>query len=40
MKSLLGEFNMSYTDKAKTNGWVDTEQRGIYKLTDEWRQVL
>jgi hypothetical protein len=40
MKSLLGEFNMSYTNKAKTDGWVDAGGRGIYKLTEEWEQVL
>jgi hypothetical protein len=40
MKSLLGEFNRFHSNEAKTRGWVDTEGRGIYKLTDEWEQVL
>jgi len=40
MKSLLGDFNMSYTDKAKTHGWVDVGGHGVYKLTKEWEQVL
>lgn len=40
MKSLLGEFNRFHANEAKTRGWVDTKERGIYKLTDEWEQVL
>ncbi len=40
MKSLLGEFNTFYSNKAKTDGWVDVSGHGIYKLTEEWEQVL
>lgn len=40
MKSLLGNFNMFYTNEAKTRGWVDVEGHGIYKLTKEWEQAL
>ena len=39
-KSLLGKFNMFYSNEAKIHGWVDTESRGIYKLTNEWRDAL
>jgi hypothetical protein len=40
MKSILGEFNMFYPNDAKTRGWVDVDGHGIYKLTEEWEQVL
>jgi len=40
MKSILGEFNMFYPSDAKTRGWVDVDGHGIYKLTEEWEQVL
>lgn len=39
-KSLLGKFNLFYSNEAKTRGWVDVEGHGIYKLTKEWEQVL
>jgi hypothetical protein len=39
-KTLLGKFNLFYSNEAKTRGWVDVERHGIYKLTEEWEQVL
>jgi hypothetical protein len=39
-KTLLGKFNLFYSNEAKTRGWVDVGGHGIYKLTDEWEQVL
>ena len=40
MKSLLGKFNMSYTDRAKINGWVGSKRYGFCNLTKEWKKVL
>jgi hypothetical protein len=40
MKSLLGKFNMSYTDRAKIKGWVSSKKYGFYNLTKEWQNVL
>ena len=39
-KTLLGKFNLFYPNEAKTRGWVDVGGHGIYKLTNEWEQVL
>ena len=39
-KRLLdGEFNYFYSNEAKTQGWVDSNKRGTYCLTDNWREV-
>jgi hypothetical protein len=39
-KSLLGKFNMFYPNDAKTRGWVDSKEYGLYNLTDEWQNAL
>lgn len=39
-KKLLGKYNDFYANEAKTKGWVDTKEYGLYHLTDEWNQVL
>jgi hypothetical protein len=38
-KNLLGEYNSFYSDRAKTEGWVDSPKHSIYCLTKEWRKV-
>lgn len=40
MKSLLGKFNRSYSNDAKNHGWVDSKERGTYRLTKEWKNAL
>jgi len=40
MTSLLGIFNLSYTNRAKENGWVDTKKKGLYVLTSTWKEAL
>lgn len=40
MKSLIGDFNRSYTDRAKIQGWVDSKEYGSYNLTSEWKKAL
>ncbi len=39
-KSLLGRFNMFYPNEAKTKGWVDSKEYGMYCLTKEWKNAL
>ncbi|MFA5742618.1 MAG: hypothetical protein WCX77_04215 [Candidatus Paceibacterota bacterium] len=39
-KNLLGQFNMFYPNDAKTRGWVDSKEYGVYNLTNEWKDVL
>jgi hypothetical protein len=39
-KKLLGNYNDFYPNEAKTKGWVDTHEYGIYQLTGEWGDVL
>lgn len=39
-KKLLGSFNRFYSSEAKTSGWVDTREHGMYVLTKEWRKCL
>jgi hypothetical protein len=39
--SLLGmEFNLSFSIRAKENGWVDSKKRGIYTLDDSWKTIF
>lgn len=38
-KSLLGKFNRFYPNEAKTQGWVDSKEYGVYCLTDSWQEV-
>jgi len=40
MKSLLGKFNMFYSNEAKNKGWVDSKEYGKYSLTKEWKESL
>jgi hypothetical protein len=40
MKSLLGKFNLSYTNRAKENGWVNPREKGVYVLTSSWKGAL
>jgi len=39
-KTLLGKFNMFYSNDAKTRGWIDSKEYGNYNLTNEWENVL
>lgn len=39
-KNLLGKFNMFFPSDAKTRGWVDSKEYGMYNLTKEWKDVL
>ena len=38
-KNLLGKYNRFYPNEAKTQGWVNSKEYGIYCLTDEWQEV-
>ena len=38
-KKLLGKFNRYYSNEAKTQGWVNSNERGIYCLSDSWREA-
>ena len=38
-KRLLGEFNRFYSNEAKTQGWVNSNERGIYCLSDSWKEA-
>jgi hypothetical protein len=40
MTAMLGKFNLSYTIRAKENGWVDTKRKGIYVLSQTWKGAL
>ncbi|MFA6393690.1 MAG: hypothetical protein WCW25_02355 [Patescibacteria group bacterium] len=39
-KKLLGNYNDFYPNEAKTKGWVDTHEYGMYQLTEEWENIL
>lgn len=39
-KDLLGQYNPSYSTRAKTQGWIDSKQYGTYCLTNSWKAVL
>lgn len=36
---LNGEFNRYYSNEAKTQGWVNSNERGIYCLSNSWRDA-
>lgn len=39
--SLLGmDFNLSFSTRAKENGWVDSKKRGIYTLDHSWKTIF
>lgn len=38
-KLLNGEFNRYYSNEAKTQGWVNSNKRGIYCLSNSWRDA-
>jgi hypothetical protein len=40
MTARLGRFNLSYTIRAKENGWVNTRKKGVYMLTTSWKGAL
>lgn len=41
MKSVMeGRFNPAYANRAKANGWVDTQKQGIYVLCASWKEAL
>ena len=41
MKPLMGgPFNGAHSIRARDNGWVDTPKRGVYLLTDSWKEAL
>lgn len=38
-KNLLGnKFNGFYASEAKTRGWVDSPEHGIYSLANNWKE--
>jgi len=37
-KKLLGKFNRFYPNEAKTQGWIDSKEYGIYCLADTWQE--
>jgi hypothetical protein len=40
-KQLLGyEFNLQYPTTAKTNGWIDSKQKGEYHLLSGWQNIF
>lgn len=41
MKSVLGgKFNRFHSSVAKTNGWVESKEKGLYGLGKLWREIL
>jgi hypothetical protein len=41
MKPLMGgPFNGAHSIRARDHGWVDTSKRGVYLLTDSWKEAL
>lgn len=40
MKTVLGPFNPAHGNRAKAMGWVDSQQRGKWKLTPTWKKSL
>jgi len=40
MTSLLGEFNMAFTNRARESGWVDTTKTGVYVLHGLWKEAF
>ena len=39
-KTQLGvKFNYLYTNEAKVNGWVDSPQKGYYRLAAGWYEI-
>lgn len=36
----LGTLNDSYTNFAQSRGWVNSKSRGIYCLTNEWKNIF
>jgi hypothetical protein len=40
MKTVLGDFNAVHGNRAKAKGWVEPEQKGTWKLTSSWKDVL
>jgi len=38
-RSLLGAFNMFYPIEAKTQGWVNSKERGAYSLSKQWKEA-
>jgi hypothetical protein len=41
MKSVMGgAYNAAYTTRAKEKGWVDSPKKGVYVLTDSWKEIL
>jgi hypothetical protein len=39
-KKLLGNFNRFYSSEAKTQGWVNSNEYGCYRLASDWKEVL
>jgi hypothetical protein len=41
MKTVLeGPFNPAHGNRAKAKGWVEPEKKGMWKLTDSWKEAL
>lgn len=41
MKTVLeGPFNPVHGNRAKAKGWVEPEKKGMWKLTDSWKEAL
>jgi len=41
MKSVMGgAFNPAYTTRAKEKGWVDSPKKGVYVLTNSWKEIF
>lgn len=36
----LGKYNSAYTNFAQSRGWVDSKSKGIYNLTNEWKNIF
>jgi len=40
MTTVLGDFNAAHGNRAKAQGWVDSEKKGMWKLTSSWKDTL
>jgi hypothetical protein len=41
MKAVMGgPFNAAHTTRAKERGWIDSPRRGMYELSNDWKEAM
>lgn len=40
MTTVLGAYNAAHSYRAKANGWLDSEQKANWKLTNHWQDAI